>query len=160
MSLKPNYDVNKKWRIGVVTSRFNDKITVKLFEGALKKMGELGIQPSQIESVTVPGAYEIPLAAKWLLKNGCDGVIALGAVIRGETTHYDYVCSSVERGCTKLQLKYGKPVVFGVLTTENEKQAINRVGGKHGHKGEDAALVLVEMLNLKSIINPSKNPRS
>ncbi len=159
MSLTPNYSVNRSWRIGVVTSRFNEEITVKLFEGALKKMGDLGVRPSQIESVTVPGAYEIPLAAKWLIEKGCDGVIALGAVIRGETTHYDYVCSSVERGCTKLQLNTGRPVVFGVLTTESEEQAFNRVGGKHGHKGEDAVLVLVEMLNLKSTINPPKKQR-
>jgi 6,7-dimethyl-8-ribityllumazine synthase len=84
-------------------------------------------------------------------------VIALGAVIRGETTHYDYVCSSVERGCTTLQLETEKPVVFGVLTTENDEQAFNRVGGKMGHKGVEAALVLVEMLNLKNkIFNPIK----
>lgn len=156
MSLTPNYKCDGHWRIGIVTSRFNHDITIKLFEGALRKLGELGVQPSQIESVTVPGAYEIPLAAKWLIENQCDGVIALGAVIRGETTHYDYVCSSVERGCTKLQLKSGKPVVFGVLTTENEDQAFNRVGGNHGHKGEDAALVLVEMLNLKLSLKPLK----
>jgi 6,7-dimethyl-8-ribityllumazine synthase len=150
----------KNWRVGVVTSRFNEEVTGRLREGALDNLKKLGLKDKQIHSVTVPGAYEIPLAAKWLLDNKCDGVIALGAVIRGETTHYDYVCSSVERGCTQLQLKTGKPVVFGVLTTENDEQAINRAGGRHGHKGVEAAQVLVEMLNLKKTIKNPKKTRS
>lgn len=140
-------------QVGVVTSRFNSSITDKLRDGALKQLKSLGIKAEQIKVVSVPGAYEIPLAAKWLLENGCVGVIALGAVIRGETTHYDYVCSSVERGCTLLQIEAGCPVVFGVLTTENIAQARARVGGAHGHKGVDAACVLVEMLELKQKIN-------
>jgi 6,7-dimethyl-8-ribityllumazine synthase len=141
--------IQSKWRVAVVTSRFNAEITSKLTEGALKNLKKLGFKDSQVTSIEVPGAVEIPLAAKWLLDKKYDGVIALGAVIRGETSHYDYVCSSVERGCTTLQLKTGRPVVFGVLTTENEEQALARVGGAHGHKGEEAAEVLVEMLNLK-----------
>jgi 6,7-dimethyl-8-ribityllumazine synthase len=83
-----------------------------------------------------------------MLERGYDGVIALGAVIRGETSHYDYVCNAVERGCTELQLKYGKPVTFGVLTTDTDEQAFDRVGGKHGHKGEEAAAVCIEMIEL------------
>ncbi|OFZ12499.1 MAG: 6,7-dimethyl-8-ribityllumazine synthase [Bdellovibrionales bacterium RBG_16_40_8] len=148
--------INSSWKIGVVTSRFNDEITTKLLEGALNKLTELGMTTEQILSVSVPGAYEIPLAAKWLLEKECAGIIALGAVIRGETSHYDYVCSAVERGCTTLQLEYGSPVVFGVLTTDNESQAINRIGGLHGHKGEDAAAILIEMLNLKESLTTPK----
>lgn len=156
MSHALNYKVNPSWRIGVVTSRFNKEITEKLLVGAIRKLSELGVSAHQIESVSVPGAYEIPLAAKWLLEKKCHGVIALGAVIRGETGHYDFICNSVERGCTTLQIESGKPVVFGVLTTEDEAQAINRSGGHHGHKGEDAVFVLIEMLNLYQSLNPHK----
>lgn len=146
---------NKNWKIGVVTSRFNERVTLKLEEGALAQLKEFGAEEGQIVRTQVPGAFEIPMAAQWLLEAGCDAVVALGAVIRGETTHYDYVCSSVERGCTELQLKYNKPVVFGVLTTENGEQAFARTGGAKGHKGVEAIEVAVEMLNLKkSIINP------
>jgi 6,7-dimethyl-8-ribityllumazine synthase len=158
MQMMHKFKVNPKWRVGVVTSRFNEEVTSLLTEGALKQLREMGVKDSQVYSVSVPGAYEIPLAAQWLLERSrCDGVIALGAVIRGETTHYDYVCSSVERGCTTLQLQTSKPVVFGILTTENEEQAFNRVGGSMGHKGTEAALVLLEMLNLKN--NKNKSPQ-
>ena len=147
--------VNSQWKVAVVTARFNKEVTDALKSGCLGEMEKLGFKSDQVVSLSVPGAYEIPLAAKHCLENGLDGVIALGAVIRGETSHYDYVCNSVERGCTELQMSYGRPVVFGVLTTENEEQAIDRIGGRHGHKGVDAAQVLVEMLNLlKTKPNP------
>lgn len=137
-------------KIGIVSARWNSKITDRLHEGAVEELRELGCR--DIREVRVPGAFEVPLAAKALLDAGCDGVVALGCVIRGETTHYDYVCSSVERGCTELQLRTSKPVGFGILTTENEDQAFDRVGGKHGHKGKEAAQVVVEMVHvLKSI---------
>ena len=138
------------FKIGVVTARWNAHITDQLEAGALaelKKQGCTGIQ-----AVRVPGAFEIPLAARALIEAGCDGVVALGCVIRGETTHYDYVCSSVERGCTELQLRTGRPVGFGILTTENEAQALDRIGGKHGHKGVECAQVVVEMIHLLSRI--------
>lgn len=134
-----------KYHIGIVTSRFNSEITEKLLEGALEILEEA---PVKIDSVKVPGAVEIPIVCKALLEAGCDGVVALGAVIRGETSHYDYVCSSVERGITQLMLETGKPIAFGVLTTENEKQALDRVGGRHGHKGQEAAEVVLEMVGL------------
>lgn len=140
-----NLNAIKNIKIGVVTSRFNQEITDKLEEGALDVLEEAQIE---IYAVRVPGAVEIPLACRELLLAGCDGVVALGAVIRGETTHYDYVCNSVERGITQLMLEMGKPIGFGVLTTENEEQAYDRVGGKHGHKGMDAALVTLEMVGL------------
>ncbi len=137
---------SKPLRIAVVTARFNEEITTKLEEGAFEYLEEIG---AQILSVRVPGAVEIPLAAQALLDTKkVDGVVALGAVIRGETTHYDYVCQSVERGCSDLMLRYKKPIGFGVLTTENDEQALARAGGDHGNKGYDCAQVVVEMIGL------------
>jgi 6,7-dimethyl-8-ribityllumazine synthase len=107
-------------------------------------------------AVRVPGAVEIPLAAQALLDIGCDGVVTLGAVIRGETSHYDYVCNSVERGVSELMLKYKKPIGFGVLTTENDEQAEARAGGKHGNKGAEAAEVVVEMIGLLKELKKAK----
>jgi 6,7-dimethyl-8-ribityllumazine synthase len=149
----------QSYRIGVVTGRFNREVTERLQHGCIKKLREMGIAEEDIADVTVPGAFEIPLAAQTLLESGCDGVVALGAIIRGETSHYDYVCSAVERGCTELQLKFGKPVTFGVLTTENEEQAFDRVGGKHGHKGEEAAAVCIEMIELIKNIRRASQAR-
>jgi 6,7-dimethyl-8-ribityllumazine synthase len=132
----------------VVTSRFNSEITEKLEEGALAYLETLDECDIAVMALRVPGAVEIPLACQALFDQGCDGVVALGAVIRGETSHYDYVCNSVERGITALMLEYKKPIGFGVLTTENEEQAFDRVGGKHGHKGAEAAQVVCEMIGL------------
>ncbi len=133
-------------KVGVVTSRFNSDITEKLEDGALTYLEEMGVE---IYSVRVPGAVEIALAAQALFDAyRVDGVIALGAVIRGDTTHYEEVCRSVERNCSRLMLDYKKPIAFGVLTTENEEQALERVGGKHGHKGIDAARAVIEMIGL------------
>lgn len=139
-------------RVAVITSKFNEDVTAKLKEGCLSRLKEIDFSDNSIEAIDVPGAYEIPLAAKWALDLGFDAVIALGAVIRGETTHYESVCESVERGCSQLQLEFAKPVVFGVLTTENEEQAYDRLGGAHGHKGRDAADTLFEMLKVKQLI--------
>ncbi len=135
----------KKLRVGVVTARFNSEITERLEEGALSFLEENEVE---ILSVKIPGAVEIPLACQALLDAGCAGVVALGCVIRGETSHYDYVCSSVERGVTQLMLDYKKPIGFGVLTTENDDQAMDRAGGKHGNKGAEAAQVTLEMIGL------------
>jgi 6,7-dimethyl-8-ribityllumazine synthase len=146
--LKPN----SRWKIALVTARFNSEVTEKLETGAHDRLLELGVKPEQIIKVRVPGAVEIPLAALRLLESQCDAVVALGAVIRGDTAHFDYVCQSVERGCTQAMLQTKKPVVFGVLTTDNDEQALARVGGEHGHKGRDAAEVAVEMLNLMDMI--------
>ena len=128
-----------------MTSRFNHEVTEMLLDGALRVLEDAEVE---IYSVKVPGAVEIPLACQALFKAGCEGVVALGAVIRGETSHYDVVCNSVERGVTQLMLETGKPIGFGVLTTDNEEQAFDRVGGKHGHKGEEAAQVTLEMVGL------------
>ena len=133
-------------KLAVVRSLFNEDITEKLERGALDQMLDAGFNTDQIVLIRVAGAFEIPLAAQWAFeKMKVDGVIALGAVIRGETSHYDYVCNAVERGCSEVALKFSKPVSFGVLTTENDEQAMERVGGRHGHKGREAAQVALEM---------------
>lgn len=150
--IQGNLKPNSRWTIGVVTARFNEEITFKLEEGALARLAELGVAPTQIKRVRVPGAVEVPLAARWLIDAGCDGVIALGCVIQGDTKHFDYVCNSVERGCTELMLETKKPVIFGILTTDTDEQAEARVGGAHGHKGRDAAEVAIEMLSLADLI--------
>ncbi len=140
----------KKLKIGVVTSRFNEEITTKLEDGALDYLEQLDVE---VLALRVPGAVEIALAAQALLEyQKVDGVVVLGAVIRGETTHYEEVCRSVERNCSRLMLDYKKPIGFGVLTVENEGQALARVGGAHGHKGSEAAQAVVEMIGLLSEI--------
>jgi 6,7-dimethyl-8-ribityllumazine synthase len=132
-------------KVGVVTARFNGEVTDKLEEGALGYLESCGVE---VLAVKVPGAVEIPLACKALFDIGCAGVVALGAVIRGETSHYDYVCNSVERGVTALMLEYHRPIGFGVLTTENDEQAMERAGGRHGNKGTESAQVVLEMMGL------------
>ncbi len=135
---------NKILKIGVVTAEFNSEVTSLLKQGALSYLKEKKVK---VVTIDVPGAVEIPLATQALLtKAGCHGVVALGAVIRGDTSHYDYVCNSVERGITALMLETRKPIGFGVLTTENEQQAMDRAGGRHGNKGRDAAEVVVRMI--------------
>lgn len=137
---------SKRLRIAVVTARFNEEVTTKLEDGAFDFLEEIG---AEIFSIKVPGAVEIPLAIQAMFDTKkIDGAVALGAVIRGDTSHYDYVCQSVERGCSELMLQYKKPVGFGVLTTENEQQALARAGGEHGNKGYEAAQVVVEMIGL------------
>lgn len=142
--------MQKTIKVGVVTARFNNEITEKLEEGAISYLES--IDGVEIFAALVPGAVELPLACQAFLDAGCDGVVALGVVIRGETSHYDYVCSSVTDGVTRLMLDYKKPVGFGVLTTENEEQALDRAGGKHGNKGAEAAQVVMEMIGLTSEI--------
>lgn len=141
--------MNKLPRIAVVTSRFNQAITEALHTGAIERLKELGISDDAIHKVWVPGAVEIPLIAKQYAKQAdINAVICLGAVIRGETSHYDYVCQQVSQGCQQVALDYDKPIIFGVLTTEDEQQAMDRVGGKHGHKGRDAADAAMEMITV------------
>lgn len=135
-----------KIKVGVVTARWNQEITSKLEEGAISYLESC--EGVEIFAALVPGAVEIPLACQAFLDAGCDGVVALGVVIRGDTSHYDYVCNSVTDGVTRLMLDYKKPVGFGVLTTENEEQAHARAGGEHGNKGEEAAQVVMEMIGL------------
>lgn len=133
-------------KVGVVTARWNNEITERLEEGAISYLESC--EGVEIFAALVPGAVELPLACQAFLDAGCDGVVVLGAVIRGETSHYDYVCSSVTDGVTRLMLDYKKPIGFGVLTTENEEQAMARAGGEHGNKGAEAAQVVMEMIGL------------
>lgn len=138
-------------KIAVIVSRFNEKITQQLLDGCKKRLEELGVSDQEVTIKWVPGAVEIPLIAKqYAKKSDYQAVICLGAVIRGETSHYDYVCSQVSYGCQKVSLEFNKPIIFGVLTTENEAQAQDRVGGAHGHKGVDAADAAMEMICLMS----------
>lgn len=137
--IKANADHHGSFPIAIVVSQFNHAITQELLAGAMKHLKTKGFNEHDITLVEVPGAIEIPLIVKKLAKKEqYAAIIALGAVIRGETTHYDYVCQQVSDGCQRVMLKFETPVIFGVLTTENEEQAWDRLGGKHGHKGVDA----------------------
>ncbi|WP_395769134.1 6,7-dimethyl-8-ribityllumazine synthase [Arenimonas sp.] len=136
-------------RIAVVTARFNDFITDRLQAGALDCLKRHGVAEDAVDTVAVPGAFELPLVALTLAETGrYHAVICLGAVIRGDTTHYDYVCSEAAKGIAAAGLKTGIPVIFGVVTTENTEQAISRAGGKSGNKGWDAAMTALEMASL------------
>jgi 6,7-dimethyl-8-ribityllumazine synthase len=140
--------------IAICVSRFNLAITEKLLQGAVERLRELDIPDADMKICWVPGAVELPLAAQQFAQLGnCEAVICLGAVIRGETGHYEYVCQQVSYGCQRVALDYHLPVIFGVLTTENEQQALERVGGKHGHKGREAADTAMTMINLLKIEN-------
>ena len=138
-----------KIRIGIVCARFNEFITSKLLGGAQDALVRHGVADEDIDVAWVPGAFEIPLVAQKMAESGkYDAVIALGAVIRGSTTHYDYVCAEVSKGIAQVSLKAGIPVMFGVLTTENIEQAIERAGSKAGNKGSECGEGAIEMINL------------
>jgi 6,7-dimethyl-8-ribityllumazine synthase len=137
------------YRFGLVVSRFNDFISSKLVEGAVDALKRHGATEEQLLMVKVPGAFEIPLVAKKLAESGkVDAVICLGAVIRGSTPHFDYVAAEVSKGIAVVALDTKVPVAFGVLTTDNLEQAIERAGTKSGNKGWDAAVAAMEMVNL------------
>ncbi len=136
-------------KFAIVTARFNDFITERLFSGAKDCLLRHQVREENIDSVSVPGAFELPLTALALAKTGnYHAVVCLGAVIRGETTHYDYVCNEAAKGIAAAGLQTGVPVIFGVVTTENTEQAISRAGGKSGNKGWDSAMTALEMANL------------
>ncbi len=141
-------------KIGIVAARFNEFIVSKLMDGAMDALRRHEVKDDDISVAWVPGAFEIPMAAQKMAKSGkYNVVICLGAVIRGSTTHYDYVCSEVSKGIAHISLNTGVPVIFGVLTTENIEQAIERAGTKSGNKGFDAALSALEMANLLKTID-------
>ena len=136
-------------RVGIVAARFNEFITSKLVGGALDVLRRHEVADEDIVTAWVPGAFEIPVVAKKMAESGrFDAVICLGAVIRGATSHYDYVCSEVSKGVAHVSLETGVPVLFGVLTTENIEQAIERAGTKAGNKGAECASGAIEMVNL------------
>lgn len=141
--------VSQDIKIGIVAARFNEFITSKLLGGAIDALTRHEVKDENIEIAWVPGAFEIPLIAeKMALSQKYDAVICLGAVIRGSTSHYDYVCSEVSKGIAHVSLNSKIPVMFGVLTTENIEQAIERAGTKAGNKGFDVAVSAIEMVNL------------
>ena len=141
--------VAKGMRVGIVAARFNEFITSKLLSGALDGLVRHDVREEDIHVAWVPGAFEIPLIASKMAGSGkYDAVICLGAVILGSTSHYDYVCNEVSKGIAAVGLDSGIPVLFGVLTTENIEQAIERAGTKAGNKGYDCALSAIEMVNL------------
>lgn len=143
--------------VGIVVSRWNSMITEAMLNGAIQALTANGVAKADIRVVHCPGSYEIPLTAQWLLEDDTiDGVIALGVVIRGGTPHFEYVCDAVNKGILELNLRYSKPVAFGVLTTDNVQQALDRAGDK-GNKGGEAALALLEMLNIKAKINKKES---
>ena len=139
----------KDMKVGIVVARFNEFITSKLLGGALDALHRHEAKDEDIDVAWVPGAFEIPVVAKKMAESGkYDAVIALGAVIRGSTTHYDYVCNEVSKGVAQVGMQTGVPTVFGVVTTENIEQAVERAGTKAGNKGTDAAMAAMEMANL------------
>ncbi|GIP32336.1 6,7-dimethyl-8-ribityllumazine synthase [Paenibacillus sp. J2TS4] len=141
--------VSKEAKYGIVVGRFNEFITNKLLSGALDALKRHGAEEEEIEIAWVPGAFEIPLIAQKMAESGkYDAVITLGAVIRGSTPHFDYVCSEVSKGVAAINLKTGVPTVFGVLTTDSIEQAVERAGTKAGNKGWEAAATAIEMVNL------------
>ena len=136
-------------RVGIVVSRFNEFISSKLLEGALDCLKRHDIKDEDIEIAWVPGAFEIPLIASKMAKSKkYDAIICLGSVIRGTTSHYDYVCSEVSKGIASVSLQSDLPVIFGVLTTDNIEQAVERAGTKAGNKGFNSALTAIEMVNV------------
>lgn len=141
--------ISQSMKVGIIVSRFNDFITSRLLGGAEDALIRHGVNPDDIDVAWVPGAFEIPLIASKMANSGkYDAVIALGAVIRGSTTHYDYVCAEVSKGIASVSLNSDIPVLFGVLTTENIEQAIERAGSKAGNKGSECAMGAIEMVNL------------
>ncbi len=141
-------------RFAIVVSRFNSAITDRLLEGAVEALKKSGAAHADVEVVHVPGAFELPLAAKKLATAGeYDALIAIGCVIRGETSHYDYVCSETARGIQLAQMDTGVPIIFCVLTCETQEQALARAGGEHGNKGYDSGLAGIEMARLSQRLN-------
>jgi len=137
------------YKIAIVLSRFNQFISGHLLAGALEALGKLGVEEDNIEVYKVPGAFEIPLLAKKLAaKKQVDGLICLGALIRGDTPHFDYLSSEVTKGLSQVAIEEGLPISFGILTVETVEQAIERAGTKAGNKGYEAALAIVETINL------------
>lgn len=140
-------------RVCVVVARWNSFVTEKLLDGSLRGLRGRGVAEDCITVARVPGSFEVPTAAKWAAESGrFDAVICLGAVIRGETAHFEYVAGGAAQGIAAVTLSTGVPVVFGVLTVENVDQAMERTGGKEGHKGEEAAATAIEMANLRKLL--------
>lgn len=147
--IEGNIVASENFKIGIVASRFNDFVVGRLIDGALDGLKRHNVKDANITLAKVPGAFEIPVAAKKMAESKkFDAIICLGAVIRGATSHYDYVCNEVSKGIAQVSLESGVPVLFGVLTTENIEQAVERSGSKAGNKGTECALAAIEMIQL------------
>lgn len=150
------YDINSvpeanKMRFGIVVAEWNFDITSALAKGAISTLQKHGATEENILIKYVPGTFELPLGAQYFAEmENVDAVILLGCVIQGETRHFDYICQGVTQGTTNLNLKYNKPFIFGVLTTDNQQQALDRAGGKYGNKGDEAAVTAIKMVHLKN----------
>ncbi len=150
------YDVNSvpqatNMRFGIVVAEWNNEITFSLAKGAVETLKKHGAKEDNIVLKYVPGSFELPLGAQFLAEYGnVDAVIILGCVIQGETRHFDYICEGVTQGTMNLNLKYNKPFIFGLLTTNNHQQAVDRSGGIHGNKGDEAAVTAIKMVHLKN----------
>ncbi|MGB1039069.1 MAG: 6,7-dimethyl-8-ribityllumazine synthase [Bacteroidia bacterium] len=138
------------FKIGIVTALWNSAITQKLKEGALKTLESAGIPSENVSVWDVPGSYELIYGANKLASQGYDAVICLGVVIQGETRHFDFICDAVANSIANVTIKHNIPVAFGLLTTDNQEQAEERTGGKHGHKGEEAAWTVLKLLERES----------
>ncbi len=136
--------------VGIVVSEWNGEITEALAQGAVDTLKRFGVEEKDILLKHVPGSFELTMGAQWMAEySGVDAVICLGCVIQGETPHFRYICESVTHGITELNMKYNIPFVFGVLTVDNMNQALDRAGGRHGNKGEEAAVTALKMIALK-----------
>ena len=139
-------DVSTK-RFAVVVSEWNEEVTAALYSGAYQTLLQHGVKAEHILRKQVPGSFELTLGAQWCAQQKeIDAVICLGCVIQGETRHFDFICDAVAQGITQVNLTYNKPVIFGVLTTQTQQQALDRAGGKHGNKGDEAAITAIKML--------------
>ncbi|MBO3699801.1 6,7-dimethyl-8-ribityllumazine synthase [Roseivirga sp. E12] len=131
----------------IVVSEWNEEVTEALYQGAFETLVSHGAKKANIVRKSVPGSFELSLGAQWMAKEeAIDAVICIGCVVQGETKHFDFICDAVAHGITNVSLKYDKPVIFGVLTPNTQKQALDRAGGKHGNKGDEAAITAIKML--------------
>lgn len=138
-------------KFGIVVAEWNPEITMALAKGAIDTLQKHGATESNIKVKYVPGSFELPLGAQFFAEHdNVDAIIILGCVIQGETRHFDFICQGVTQGIMDLNLKYDKPFIFGLLTTENQQQALDRSGGKHGNKGDEAAVAAIKMVHLKN----------
>jgi 6,7-dimethyl-8-ribityllumazine synthase len=139
-------DITKK-KFAIIVSEWNTTVTEALYQGAYQTLVKEGSSQENIIRKNVPGSYELSLAAQWMAQQkDIDAVICLGCVIQGETRHFDFICNAVAYGLTEVALKYNKPIIFGVLTPDTQEQAMDRAGGKHGNKGDEAAITAIKML--------------
>ncbi len=149
----------KGMRFGIVMAEWNYEVTKALTDGAEKTLLKAGVDEKDIIIKTVPGAFELTLGGQYLVEHeNCDAIICIGCVIQGDTKHFDFICNSVAQGITNLNTIYKKPFIFGVLTPNTMEQALDRAGGKHGNKGDEAAVTAIKMLALKNSFGANKKP--